>query len=205
MIHTPLVILDFESTGLRPERGDRIIEVGLVRIDGNRITQRYSSLVNCGARVPDSIAAYTGITQPMIDAAPPPSQVMREVADFIGETAIVAHNAVIDQRFLVRECRYQRIGMLIEPLICTLQLARRVYPYFRSHSLGELAYRLHLPDIGRAHRAAVDAELTAELMLQMGRELTEIQPGVTLTANLLRELMRVPVAQFHTQLDRRCA
>ncbi len=48
MIHTPLVILDFESTGLRPERGDRIIEVGLVRIENDRITERHSSLVNCG-------------------------------------------------------------------------------------------------------------------------------------------------------------
>jgi DNA polymerase-3 subunit epsilon len=205
MIHSPVVVLDFETTGLRPENGDRITEVGLLRIEGGRITDRYLSLVNCGARIPDSIVAYTGITQQMIDTAPPVSQVMREVAAFIGETAVVAHNAVLDQRFFLRELRHQRIGMVVEPFICTMQLSRRVYPHLRSFSLGELAYRLMLPPTGSAHRAGFDAEVTGALLLQLCRDITAMQPEVMLTPQLLRDLMRVPARQLQTRLERLCA
>ena len=61
MTHDPLVILDFEPTGLHPERGDRITEIGLVRIEAGRITDRYSSLANAGTRLSAPIQAYTGI------------------------------------------------------------------------------------------------------------------------------------------------
>lgn len=205
MIHTPLVVLDFETTGLRPECGDRIIEVGLVRVHGDRITDRFQSLVNCGVTVPDCIAAYTGITQEMLDAAPSPSEVMREAAAFIDEAPVVAHNAVIDQRFFVRECRHQRVGIVIEPFICTMQLSRRMYPHLLGHSLGELAYRLNLHGIGRAHRAAADAEVTAELLLQLQRDIADMHPDLIITPKLLRELMHVPASQLHSKLQRRCA
>ncbi len=205
MLHSPLVILDLEATGLHPEHGDRITEVGLVRIEGGEITDRFASLVNCDVEVPAHIAAYTGISQEMVDAAPPVSKVMREVAAFIGETAVVAHNASFDQRLFLRECRRARIGMLVEPFICSMRLSRRVYPYIRGHSLGELAYRLPLRTAGQAHRAAADAEVTAELMLRMGWDIASMHPGVKVTTQLLRELMHVPAAQLQEELERRCA
>jgi DNA polymerase III subunit epsilon len=115
----PLVVLDFETTGLQPERGDRITEVGLVRIEDGRIVERFESLVNCDARVPAHITTFTGITQRMVDEAPPATDVMRVVADFIGEASVVSHNATFDQRFFIRECRIARIGVLVQPFICT--------------------------------------------------------------------------------------
>jgi DNA polymerase III subunit epsilon len=205
MLHEPLIVLDFETTGLRAEDGDRITEVGLVRIEDGAITQRYQSLVNCDTRVPDYITVYTGITQRMVDGAPPVTQVLREVADFIGETPVVAHNAAFDQRFFVRECRRQRIGVVIEPFICSLRLARRVYPEFPSHALGALTRELQLRSCGAAHRAAADAEVTAELMLRMGRDIASMHSGVNLTARALRRLMHLPVKQVPAQLERLCA
>lgn len=196
MLTSPLVVLDFETTGLAPERGDRITEVGLVRIDSGRIVDRFQSLVNCGARVPRHITAYTGISQQMVDDAPPVADVMRKAAAFIGETAVVSHNATFDQRFFVRECRRLRIGMVIEPFICSMRLARRVYPQLRSHSLAELARVLQLHATGAAHRAAVDAELTAELMLHMGHDLQKIHADAPITAQLLRRVQDTPVAQM---------
>ncbi len=88
----------------------------------------------------------------MVDAAPPVEVVMREVAAFIGATPVVAHNASYDQRLFLRECRRQRIGMPVEPFICSMQLSRRLYPYMTTHSLAELAYRLPLAT--RARRIA---------------------------------------------------
>jgi DNA polymerase III subunit epsilon len=205
MLHDSLIVLDFETTGLHAEAGDRITEVGLVRIQGGCITERFQSLVNCGVRVPDYITAYTGITQRMVDGAPPVAQVLREVAAFIGETPVIAHNASFDQRFFVRECRRQRIGVVVEPFICSLRLARRVYPQLESHSLGVLAHRLQLRSCGAAHRAAADAEMTAQLMQRMAEDITAQHGALNLTAQVLRRLMHVPVKQVPAQLERLCA
>ena len=94
---------------------------------------------------------------------------------------------------------------MIEPFLCTMRLSRRIYPYLPGHSLAELARSLSLPTAGKAHRALPDAELTAELLLQIMREINLMQPGLALTSPLLRQLMHVPVNQLRTQLERLCA
>jgi DNA polymerase-3 subunit epsilon len=205
VLQDSLVVLDFETTGLSPERGDRVTEVGLVRIENSRITGRYQSLMNCGARVPGFITAYTGITQRMVDEAPPVEDVMREVAAFIDGTPVVAHNASFDQRFFLRECRGLDIAATVQPFICSMRISRRVYPEMESHSLGVLAHALQLRACGRAHRAAADAETTAELMLQLGRDILGMHAGIRITAALLRRLMLMPVAQVQTRLMKLCA
>ena len=205
MLHEPLIVLDFETTGLRAEAGDRITEVGLVRMENGRIVERYQSLVNCGVRVPDYITAYTGITQRMVDTAPPVAQVMREVATFIDATPVLAHNASFDQRFFLRECRRQSMSLVVEPFICSLRLARRVYPELDSHSLGVLAHRLQLRSCGAFHRAAADAEMTAQLMQRMAQDIEASHSGLNLTTQLLRRLMHMPVKQVPARLERLCA
>jgi DNA polymerase III subunit epsilon len=205
MLQEPLVILDFETTGLRPHEGDRITEVGLVRIDGGHIVARYQSLANCDVQVPRFITSYTGITQEMVDAAPPVRTVMREVAEFIGDTPVVAHSASFDERFFMTECRRQRMSPAIDSFLCSMRIARRIYPHLDSHALGVLAHALKLPRSGAAHRAAVDAETTAQLMLKIGRDLARLREGMVVTTSLLRRLMRVPVSQVQTGLEKLCA
>jgi DNA polymerase-3 subunit epsilon len=141
----------------------------------------------------------------MVDDAPPVEQVMREVTAFIGETTVVAHSASFDQRFFLRECRRLHMSMVIEPFLCSMRLARRVYPDFQSHALGALAHSLRLPSCGTAHRAAADAEMTALLMLQMGRDLVQRQQGIRLTAKTLRRVMQMPVARMQAGLEKLCA
>jgi DNA polymerase III subunit epsilon len=205
MLHEPLVILDFETTGLRPHEGDRITEVGLVRIDGGRIVERYQSLINSNVHVPPFITSYTGITQQMVDTAPPVRTVMREIARFIGNTPVVAHSATFDERFFLTECRRQRMFLAVDSFICSMRIARRIYPHLDSHALGVLAHALDLPRGGAAHRAAVDAETTAQLMLRMGRDLARLRDGMRVTTSLLRRLMRAPVSQVRTGLEKLCA
>ncbi|MEO8314079.1 MAG: 3'-5' exonuclease [Pseudomonadota bacterium] len=204
MLHEPLVILDFETTGLKPHAGDRITEVGLVRVANGRIVDRYQSLVNCDVQVPSFITSYTGITQQMVDTAPQVRTVMEEVMVFIGDTPIVAHSASFDERFLASECRGLGMPMLYESFLCSMRIARRIYPHLDSHALGALAHALKLPRCGRAHRAGVDAEMTAQLMLMMGRELARMREGMV-TTQLLRRLMHMPVAKAQTGLAKLCA
>jgi DNA polymerase III subunit epsilon len=183
-----MVSLDFETTGLAPEAGDRITEVGLVRIEEGRIVERFSSLMNCDVRVPRSITAYTGITQAMVDDAPSPLEVMTQVLAFIDGCSVVSHNALFDQQFLQAECL--RLGLIVpaEPFICSMRIARRLYPHVHSPSLANLARVLALPMIGAPHRAPADAETTAQLAMHMMRNLEVLQPAEGNAPSLLSRL-----------------
>ena len=66
-----VVVLDFETTGLSPDGGDRAIELGAVLIEDNRIVDRFQSLMNPGMRVSGFIESYTGISNSMLATAPP--------------------------------------------------------------------------------------------------------------------------------------
>ena len=116
MFERPIVMLDFETTGLSPAMGDRITEVAALRIEGGRVTQRYVSLVNCAMRIPSFITQLTGITQAMVDAAPPAARVVPELLDFIGGDVLAAHNASFDEKFLKAEA--ERRGGLRQSTDC---------------------------------------------------------------------------------------
>jgi DNA polymerase-3 subunit epsilon len=204
MITSHFIALDFETTGLQPQSGDRITEVGLVRVVDGRITERFESLVDCERRIPHAIVAYTGITQQMVDAAPPASEVMRRVAQFIGDAPVVAHNASFDQSFYLRECSRHDVAMVGAPFICSMRLARSIYPTAIGHSLSHLARQLRLPSTGQPHRALADAEMTAQLMLQMVWDVT-LLARIDVTPDMLRDLMHLPGEQVRQHLARLCA
>ena len=95
-----VVVLDFETTGLSPDCGDRAIEIGAVLIRNNQIVDRFQSLMNPGMRISSFIEGYTGITNAMLGSAPPIADVMQKFAVFMAEHHLVAHNASFDRRFL---------------------------------------------------------------------------------------------------------
>lgn len=166
MLVEDVVVLDFETTGLNPDRGDRVTEVAALRIRGGRVVESFESLVNCDVRVPAYISKFTGITQSMVDAAPAPAVVVPQLLRFIGTDAVIAHNASFDQLVLDSECK--RLG-LVNPLpdfICSVLIARCMFPSMKSHALGCLASHLGIPFAPGAHRAAVDATVTTNILLR---------------------------------------
>jgi len=167
----PIVMLDFETTGLSPATGDRITEVAALRIVEGRVTERYVSLVNTGARIPAFITALTGISQDMVDHAPPVAQVVPELLDFIGGDTLSAHNASFDEKFLKAES--ERLGRHCghSGLVCSLKLSRRVFPGLASYKLGQLAGQLGIGFRSAAHRAEADAEVAAQVLVHIGRHL----------------------------------
>jgi DNA polymerase III subunit epsilon len=165
-----IAVIDFETTGMSPGEGARATEVGIVMLEGSRVVDRFQSLMNAGAYVPAFITQLTGITNAMIEAAPPADAVMREAARFVGGAPMAAHNAAFDRKFWVDElARVDEDAP--QPFACTVLLARRLYPQAPNHRLGTLAAWLHLPPAGRAHRALADAETAAALLLQMLHDL----------------------------------
>ena len=189
MFERPIVMLDFETTGLSPENGDRITEVAALRIVGGEIVERYVSLVNCNVRVPSFITHLTGITQSMVDGAPPAAEVVPQLIDFIGGDVLAAHNASFDEKFLKAE------GLLLGRrtrhggLVCSLKLSRRVFPGLASYKLGQLSATLGVEFGGRAHRAEADAEAAAHVLLHIGRHLgtswglERVDPGLLVSLN----------------------
>jgi DNA polymerase-3 subunit epsilon len=201
MLAGSYVVLDLETTGLSPERGDRITEIGAVRIREGRIVERFQSLVNCNVLIPSFITAYTGITQRMVDQAPPVMTVIRSLNMFIADAPIIAHNASFDQRFFLSENKRCNLTTNVTPFICSMRVARRLYPSFRSHALGRLGAELGLGYQGSAHRAGTDAELTAQIMLRLGTDLKRQYNQLTLDAALLRRIMRMPIAEAARKLQ----
>jgi DNA polymerase III subunit epsilon len=123
----PVVVIDFETTGLSPDDGDRATEIASVLIRDWRIVDQYRRLMNAGRRIPAFIEHVTGILNAMVREALPASQVMAEVADFVGNYPLVAHNASFDRKFWNAELA--RIGRRTpQAFACSMLVARRVLP-----------------------------------------------------------------------------
>ena len=170
-----IAVIDFETTGLSPTMGDRATEIAIVMLEDGKIVARYQSLMNAGVRISGFVEAYTGISNEMIQAAPPAAEVMAEASRFVGDAPMVAHNASFDRRFWSAEL--QRFGYdaappnLHAPFACTMLLSRRLYPEARSFRLGSLAAFHSLSFASRAHRAMADAEVAAALLARIQRDL----------------------------------
>ena len=168
-----VVVLDFETSGMSPPKGDRAIEVGAVLIEGGQIVDSFQSLMNSGRRVDGFIENFTGITNAMLQDAPKAEVVMDDFYRFIADYPLVAHNASFDRRFLDSEL--QLIGKKRQQQFsCSLLVARRLYPDAPNHKLGTLVQYKNIPHNGTFHRALADAEMTAHLWLEMVEEMKRI-------------------------------
>lgn len=163
-----VVVLDIETTGLIPQRGHRIIEIGAVALHKGMITAEFQSLIRIPRRIPQNVQKIHGISDEMLQESPEPEIVLSQFFDFIQQSIIVAHNVKFDLTFLKFELA--RYGLsLTHPAICTLELSRRLYPHLRNHKLDTVALHLlgQLPQDRQRHRALDDAQLTAKIWLAM--------------------------------------
>ena len=166
MKNQQIVIIDFETTGLSPNMGERAIEVGAVLINDNKIVDRFQSLMNPGKRISSFIESYTGISNSMLAKAPSIAEAMGELKNFIGHHNLVAHNASFDSRFL--DAEFDRIKhKRVNEFACSLLISRRVYPEAPNHKLETLVRYKQLKTDGVHHRALADAEMTAHLWVKL--------------------------------------
>lgn len=190
-----VAVIDFETTGLSPARGDRATEIAAVIVEGGRVVDRYQSLMNAGVRIPPFIESLTGISNAMVRSAPPVAQVMQEVSDFVGDFPLVAHNAAFDAKFWDAELsRIERTRK--QDFVCSLLLSRRILPHAPSHKLSALVELAGLPVAGRYHRALADAEMAASLLLHLEDELRRRHEARDVSVELLRRIQRAPKSQL---------
>ncbi|WP_034387062.1 PolC-type DNA polymerase III [Deinococcus sp. YIM 77859] len=170
-----VVVFDLETTGLSPER-DAIVEIGALRVVDGRVVEaeRFETLVRPvnGAgellSIPWRAQRVHGISDAMVQDAPDLSRVLPEFLDFVGDSAVAAHNIGFDGSFMRVAAR--RHGLVWAPPAeyCTVQLSRRAFPQERTHNLDVLAGRLGLSFApGGRHRSLGDVRVTAEAFVRL--------------------------------------
>ena len=187
------VALDLETTGLDPER-DRVIEVGAVAFDGERVLDTLERLANPGRSVPDAILKLTGITRDDLARAPSSSDALEELSRFLGERQPVGHGARLDVDVLTAAGLWPD-G---EEILDTLDVARILLPQSTSHSLPALASELGL-DQPRPHRALDDADATRQLLLRLRDVAAGLDEGLKESMVALVAPYGWPVASFFAE------
>src|SRR6185436_15173326 len=142
MFAPAIAFVDLETTGTTPQ-GDRVTEIGIVRVVDGRLAEEWSTLVNPECPIPEEIQALTGITNAMVRDKPTFAELRREVAERLAGHVFVAHNARFDYGFLKNE--FRRVEMpFTADVVCTVRLSRRLFPEAAGHSLDALIARHRL-------------------------------------------------------------
>jgi len=199
VFRTPFVIVDLETTG-GSALFDRVLEVAAVRVENDRITQRFDRLVQPGIPIPPFVSRLTGITPELLRGKPTFDYFLPDLAAMLDGAVVVAHNASFDCNFLLQA--FKRANLVWEgPRLCTLRLARRLVPGMPSYRLDSLCAVLGYPYVQR-HRAGPDADATLALL----RHLLEkaLEKGID-SIQALQRVQNQPVSRprkrSHTHID----
>ena len=173
------VVFDVETTGLDPA-SDKIIEVGLVRLEDGEITGKYHALVNPKQPLPFKIKKITGIDDKDLESERGFEEIMPEVLEFIGDAAIAGHNINFDMAFLAAARGTPFENLLYD----TLDLARMMVPDSTSYRLETLCEKLDIK-LKVKHRALEDAMATARLLTVLIEKMQGIDFDVLKQLNVL--------------------
>ena len=190
LISAEFLAVDTETNGLARERCE-LTEVGAVLVGGGELHERWSSLVGVASPLSPGIQRFTGITQAMVDGAPPPEGVLPELARLLRGRVLVAHNARFDAGVLRQAFARAALDWPDPPVLCTVALARKLAPLQRRRGLAALAEALGI-DVGITHRALPDAELCARVFCALFKKLVANAPTVGEAVALLGPRPRAP-------------
>src|SRR5690625_2065280 len=180
------VVIDLETTGHSPS--DKIIEIGIVMIEKNKIVDEYTTLLYPNKPIPPFISKLTGITDEDVKDAPIFIDKAYEIINFFKNSYLVAHNVPFDLNFLNDELSDHELNILTNPVLDTVELARILFPHAPGFKLAQLAdfFQIEHKD---PHRALSDAYVTAELFLILKEKLLSL-PYETMTHLLKLEKIR---------------
>ena len=194
------VVLDTETTGLEPELGHRVIEIGCVEIIGRRITDRkFHTYINPERDVDEGAVEVHGLTRERLETEPKFADVVEAFVDFIRGAEVIIHNAPFDVGFLEHEFALltSSPGSMVElcEVVDSLTLARRRHPGQRN-SLDALCRRYGIDNSQRElHGALLDAEILAEVYLAMTGGQTDLSLDADASPTRAEEqatVMRLP-------------
>ncbi|MBB1346685.1 exonuclease domain-containing protein [Pseudoalteromonas sp. SG45-2] len=155
-------VVDIETTG-GLKGGNRITEIGIVKVQHGKVIDTWTSLVNPERHIPGFITSLTGISDSMVYNAPVFANIVKPLLDILAGSIFVAHNVNFDYGFIKKEC--EMAGHFFKmPKMCTVVESRKAFKGLKSYSLGNLSAHFDL-NLTSHHRALADATATAELLL----------------------------------------
>lgn len=205
-----LVIFDTETATLRGP--PHLLELGAVRAEGGEIVDRFEALVRPEVPIDQDASDFHGITPDMVGDAEPAAEVLGRFTAWVGDDALVAHNAEFDARVLAFECARARLAPPPGWLIDTLRLSRKLIPEAPDHKLTTLCECLALEE-GDHHRALADAvwcwkvlEECAERMQPQPVTVAQLvqAAGAPLTIAACAPRLRALLKSRHRPLERAC-
>src|SRR5579875_1400831 len=143
-------IVDIETTG-GYAAANGIIEISIKIFDGENILEEFETLINPDQFIPRYIQAFTGINNEMVAGAPRFEEVAEKVFTYLQGNVFVAHNVNFDYSFVKKHLEYYGYSFNAKKL-CTVRLARQIFPGLPSYSLGNLCRSLKI-DLVNRHRA----------------------------------------------------
>lgn len=153
-------IVDIETTGSFAA-SNGITEIAIFVHDGEKIIDRFETLINPQKPIPHFIQTMTGITNEMVADAPAFEEVAKHIFELLNDKIFIAHNVNFDFSFLKRQLQQCGYELQVKKL-CTVRLTRKVFTELPSYSLGNICRDLQIP-IQNRHRAAGDALATVQL------------------------------------------
>ncbi|WP_026676979.1 ATP-dependent DNA helicase DinG [Fictibacillus gelatini] len=172
------VVIDVETTGNSPSKGDRIIQIGAVVVEQHTIIERFSTFINPKVPIPPFIEQLTGIDDKMVKDAPSFEEVAPKLLTMLEGAYFVAHNVLFDLSFLQEELTNSGYQTFNGPLLDTVELSRLLMLNVDGYQLGQLAEHLGL-EHDNPHQADSDAEVTAGLLCYLLKKLEKL-PLLTL-------------------------
>lgn len=167
------VVIDLETNGNSPKKGDRIIQFAAVVVRNGKIVEEYSSLINPLQPISPFIEELTGINDEMVKDAPLFEEIAEKVQELLKDAYFVAHNVLFDLSFLSEELEQAFYSPFYGPVLDTVELARVLFPTADSYKLTDLALQEGIVH-SRPHQADSDAYVTAELLLILLRKLESL-------------------------------
>lgn len=191
-------VLDVETTGLSVAQGDRVVELAVVILDEQfRVVRMFDSLVHPQRSIPSYVTRIHGISNQAVRAAPTFAELLPDLMTcFAGTTHLVAHNISFDLGFMKAE--FDACGAQMPKSygrLCTMKIAR-TKQVARDAKLSTVASALRIPTIANAHRAIVDAAVTARVLSLLHEDDTSV------THSPIRWPDLAPTADSHRQFPR---
>ncbi len=152
-------IFDTETTGLKPEAGDRIVELAGLRVKGDKKIATFSALINSGKEVSAGAFAVNKITLQMLQYAPTPQKAIPGFLEFIQGSCLCSYNAEFDLSFLNNELKLISLPKIDMVVFDLLPMARKLMPGENRYALWFVAQKLGIT-LAQEHRARSDVELT---------------------------------------------
>ncbi len=182
-----IVCFDIETTGLKVQR-EAITEIGAVVLKNGQITDKFQTFVNPGRRLTPEIIGLTGITDAMLEDAPPPEEALAAFLRFVDGRPLAAHNAEFDIGFIRAGCR--RAGLDFDPTyVDTLILAQNLLPELHKYKLDIVAEHLDLPAFNH-HRASDDAGMVAYMLIPFFKKMRR-EMGISRLQEINREMEKL--------------